>query len=159
MSVRMLNPLWSVDDGKAGRRGWAPHTTFLCWVHDCHRTEGAFPLVVVHPHFHFVGWEGWQALIAKDVSGGVWRGHDGLHPADGAKGAEGHHVAKATSILQLLGHGLRAGKAWRGGKLSNCIYFPLASWSFLSRGLAAGSSNGPMGTQSFNVWQHSVIML
>lgn len=105
--------------------GWAPRPTFLCRVHDRHGAEGPFPLVVVHPHFHFVGGEGRQGLVAKDVSGGIWGGDDGLHPADGAEGAEGHHVAKATSVLQLLGHRLGAGKQRENSEIHAFVSIPL----------------------------------
>lgn len=133
MSVRMLNPFrpgqhltWPTRGrGNRGAVGWAPRPTFLCRVHDRHGAEGPFPLVVVHPHFHFVGGEGRQGLVAKDVSGGVWGGHDGLHPADGAEGAEGHHVAKATSVLQLLGHRLGAGKQRENSEIHAFISIPL----------------------------------
>lgn len=123
------------SDGEEGEAvGNAPGSTFLCRVDDGHGAEGPFPLVVVHPHFHFVGGEGRQGLVAEDVSGGVRGGHDGLHPADGAEGAEGHHVPEATSVLQLLGHGLWAGTPREKGHFQqwHTFIFPSASWLLLS---------------------------
>lgn len=128
--------------------GWAPGSTFLCRVDDRHGAEGPFPLVVVHPDFNFVGWEGRQGLVAEDVSGGVRGGHDGLHPADGAEGAESHHVPEAASVLQLLGHCLWAGRTWETALSATAhVYLPIcvlavASWSFWSYCPKASVRNG-----------------
>lgn len=93
--------------------------TFLCRVDDGDGAEGPFPLVVVDAHFDLVGREGRQALVAEHVAGGIRRGHHRLHPADRAQGPEGHHVAKATPVLQLLGHRL-----WAGTKSSFSTHRP-----------------------------------
>lgn len=164
MSRWILNPFKPSQPPCVRRRGGgrggcvcarvcaAPGSTFLCRVDDCHGAERPFPLVVVHPHFNFVGGEGRQGLVAEDVSGGIRGGHDGLHPADGAEGAESHHVPEAASVLQLLGHCLWAGRQGKNSAVSKDTHLParlhagycllvlpkLLSWIEHSRREAAG---------------------
>lgn len=92
-----------IPGGQASYREYQKIThTFLGRVNGGYGTERSFPLVVVDPDLHMEGWERLDALIFEDIFGGFsWR-DSCLHPSCRSMGPEGHHVAEAWPILQLL---------------------------------------------------------
>lgn len=82
--------------------------TFLCWIHGGNRAEGPLPSVVVCPHFYVERREGWDGVIAEDVTCHARCGDNRSCPRDRAHRPEGDDVAKALSVLQFLGNRLGA---------------------------------------------------
>lgn len=75
---------------------------------DDNSAKGSVALVVVDADLHFERGERREGLVSVFVRGGVRRRHHLLLPASGPVGAEGHDVAEALAVLELLRHGLEA---------------------------------------------------